>query len=71
MRLIVKLLKTLVIPPALRYRHGQPYSAFTRVQFWAYPDLCREQAYTAMQHLPSELQRSRRARLGIRYGAPF
>jgi hypothetical protein len=71
MRLIVKLLKTLSIPPALRHRHCRPSTAFNRFQFWACPELCREQAHQAMQHLPQELQQSHRAKLAARFGAPF
>lgn len=66
MSIVSAVLKVITKPPVLKHRVGKPPCAsFCRQQFWAYPELCLQQADEALQHCSAEDQRRQRAMLAV------
>lgn len=50
MRTFTQLFRRFIRPPVLEMRGDKPISRFSKVQFWAHPELCRKQFHEALSH---------------------
>lgn len=58
-----------VARPVIEWRAGRPVARFTKIQFWAYPELCRAQLQQALSQCDA-ISREKQLRLATMYFGP-
>jgi hypothetical protein len=61
MRVFVQIFRHFIAEPTMEARGGKPVAKFNRFQFWAYPELCREQLREALSHCDEHSRQSQLA----------
>lgn len=62
MRVVAQFCRRFVSMPVVEMRSGKPIARFSKLQFMAYPELCRKQFHEALSHCD---ERSRQSQLAV------